>query len=282
MSEVPLLLVDGHHLLFRAYFGFPARIASRDKLRDLTGLFGFFALLRVAIRDEFEAARHPEVVVVFDGENGVAARRESDMNYKAQRPNDAEAVAPIRSLPDVRRGLDLLDVRWVEIDDAEGDDVIASLAASSPGRPIQIMSGDRDFYQLASSDVRILNTAMKRGSRLVGPAEILSRYGVLPERWCDLVALVGDPSDNFAGIRGVGPVTARRLLAGGLSLEDLPSSGRLNGRLGDRVRAGLDGALATRALVRMRTDVPLTEPVTGCASKALPAPAEVVRLLDLW
>jgi 5'-3' exonuclease len=79
MRPVPLLVIDGSNLLFRAWFGFPARIRSRDKTRDLTGVFGFFALLRVAVRDEITT--HPEITVVFDGELGSAARRETDPAY---------------------------------------------------------------------------------------------------------------------------------------------------------------------------------------------------------
>ncbi|WP_439681594.1 5'-3' exonuclease [Embleya sp. MST-111070] len=281
MSEVPLLLVDGHHLLFRSFFGFPARITSRDKRRDLTGVFGFFALLRVAVRDEF--VQSPEIVVVFDGERGVAGRREIDQGYKAQRPTDASALAPIASLPDIQRGLDELNVRWIEIDDAEGDDVIATaVTRTTDGRSVRIMSGDRDFYQLAAASVRILNTAIKSGSRLIGPPEITARYGVSPHRWADLVALLGDKSDNLPGIRGIGPVTARRLLAGGLSLEDLTESGRLTGRVGELVSAGLDRALIVRGLVRMRTDVALPFLPIGRSSVPLPRPADILETLELW
>jgi DNA polymerase I len=84
-------------------FGFPARIRSRDKARDLTGVFGFFALLRVAVRDEVPA--HPEMIVVFDGELGSAARRGTDPAYKAHRPGGEAALAPIKALPDVSAAL---------------------------------------------------------------------------------------------------------------------------------------------------------------------------------
>src|SRR5918992_1538532 len=130
--EVPspsLLLVDGHNLVFRATFGFPARIYSRDKCRDVTGVFGFFALLRVAIRDELPAP--PEVMVVFDGEYGAAGRRETDDRYKANRPADTDAIKPILALPDIKRGLDAYGICWIEIDDAEADDVIATMVHST-------------------------------------------------------------------------------------------------------------------------------------------------------
>jgi DNA polymerase-1 len=78
MGDVPLLLVDGHNLLFRACFGTPAQIMSRDASgkRDLTTQFMFFALLRKGINDEF--GRWPEVMVVFDGQDGAAHRRDAD------------------------------------------------------------------------------------------------------------------------------------------------------------------------------------------------------------
>ena len=106
MTGVPLLLVDGHNLLFRACFGTPAQIWSRDEhdKRDLTTQFMFFALLRKGINDELPD--WPEVVVVFDGQDGSAQRKDTDPGYKANRPEDAEALKPILALPDVKAGLD--------------------------------------------------------------------------------------------------------------------------------------------------------------------------------
>ena len=97
MTGVPLLLVDGHNLLFRAWYGFPARIWSRDKGTDLTGVFGFLALLRAGLRDNLSG--QPEVIVVFDGENGPAARRAAEPGYKSTRPQGTPE--PVKALPDV-------------------------------------------------------------------------------------------------------------------------------------------------------------------------------------
>ena len=179
MPDTPLLLVDGHNLLFRACFGFPARIRSRDKARDLTGVFGFFALLSVAVRDEVPA--HPEMIVVFDGELGSGARRGTDPAYKAHRPGGEAALAPIKALPDVKSGLDALKISWIEIEDAEDADVIATSVSRVPAGPhVLIMSGDRDMHQLVTNRVLVLNTAMRPGQRLIGPKHIEARYGVPP------------------------------------------------------------------------------------------------------
>jgi DNA polymerase-1 len=149
MPDVPLLLADGSTLLFRAWYGCPARVRSRDKARDLAGLCVFFALLRVAVRGEIAVS--PEVVVVFDGELGSAARHAIDPAYKAHCPDSGTAPTSIKALPDVKRGLDASKIRWTEIEDAEADDVIATLVRTAPGsRDIWIRSADRDIYQLAT------------------------------------------------------------------------------------------------------------------------------------
>ncbi|MDF5759039.1 5'-3' exonuclease H3TH domain-containing protein [Spongiactinospora sp. TRM90649] len=278
--EVPLLLVDGHNLLFRATFGFPAPIHSRDKTRDLTGVFGFFALLRVAIRDELPDP--PEVIVVFDGEHGSAARREADATYKANRVADETTLKPILALPDVKRGLDAYGIPWMEIDDCEADDTIATLTHLTPGRERLIMSGDRDFYQLLTDDVQVLNTAMHPGKRHIGPAQVIERYGVTPGQWPCFRALCGDPSDNIPGVQGIGQVTAARLLSDGLTLEDLPRSGRLTGAKGQRILHTFDQVLAWRELIRTRTDVAVPYRPSGGAAPALPTPAEILDKLGLW
>lgn len=284
-AEVPLLLVDGHNLLWRAAYGFPAEIRSRDKTRDLTAPFGFFALLRVAIRDELPAA--PEVIVVFDGEHGSAERQDADSDYKAKRVLDDNAHKALSAIPDVQRGLDLYDIGWIEIDTAEADDVIATLAAhcatATPQQRTWIFSTDRDYYQLLTDQVRVLNTAMHPGKRHIGPDEVEARYHVRPAQWPCFCALKGDPSDNIPGIRGVGQRTAAQLLADGLTLDDLPHSGRLTRRAkGAVISQQWEQLLAWRELIRMRTDLELPRYPTGEPSPNLPKPADVVEKLELW
>ncbi|MFD8497775.1 5'-3' exonuclease H3TH domain-containing protein [Amycolatopsis sp. NPDC059657] len=279
-----MLLVDGHNLLWRAAFGFPAAIMSRDKTRDLTAEFGFFALLRVAIRDELPAP--PEVLVVFDGEHGTADRKDADASYKANRVRDEAALKPLRAIPHVQEALTLYGVQWIEIDTAEADDVIASLVATTrqqtPNRQVWIMSGDRDFYQLVGPRTRVLNTVMKRGKRHIGPDEVYERFGVTPAQWPDFCALKGDPADNIPGIKGVGLGTAAKLLAGDLVLEQILDSGRLTGARRATALATWEQVLGWRELIRMRADLPLEILPTGTSSAPLPRPAEVIEKLGLW
>ena len=288
-TGISLLLVDGHNLLFRACFGTPAQIWSRDQhdRRDLTTQFMFFALLRKGINEEL--AEWPEVIVVFDGEDGAAQRKDADAGYKANRPGDGEALRPIRALPDVKAGLDKHGITWVEIPDAEADDVIAALAAACPDRNVLIASMDQDYYQLLRDpgpglgSVQVLNTARRPGSRLIGPAEVRARHGVTPGQYPDFRALAGDPSDNIPGVRGVGSKTAAGLLAGGLTLEDLPGSGRLKGPKGTATTAAWPQVLTWRAMIRLNASLPVPRhAITGSPTTPLPTSAAVIETLGLW
>jgi DNA polymerase-1 len=246
----------------------------------------FFALLRKGINDEL--AQWPEVMVIFDGQDGAADRKDTDPGYKATRPDGPQALQPIFALPDVKAGLDAFGITWIEIDDAEADDVIATLVTAHPGRGMLIASTDQDYYQLlrdpgpASPGVRVLNTAMRPGARLIGPAEVTARYGITPGQYPDFRALCGDASDNIPGVRGVGAKTAAGLLSGGLRLEDLPASGRLSGGKGTAVRAAWLQVLTWRSMIQMRTDLPLSAAPAGAATTSLPIPGEVVARLGLW
>jgi DNA polymerase-1 len=166
--------------------------------------------------------------------------------------------------------------------------VIATLAAAHPGRDILIASMDQDYYQLVGDPdpdhaaVRVLNTAMRPGSRLIGPAEVTARYGIAPGQYPDFRALCGDASDNISGVRGVGAKTAAALLADGLVLEDLPASGRLSGSKGAAIAAAWPQVLIWRSMIRLRKDLPLPPGPAHVPTAPLPVPGEVIARLGLW
>ncbi len=270
-----LVLVDGHNLLHRAAFGFPARITSRSG-RDITLVFGFFALIRAAVHTLPEPA---SLVVVFDGQDGSAQRRSLHPDYKPAVAGDDEVFA---DLPRVHDGLRLLDVPCIQHDAYEADDVIATLVAGQDtGRRCLIMSTDQDFYQLLDDDVWVLNSARRADRRIVTAQDVADRFGVRPSQWCDYRALTGDKSDNIPGVRGVGPLTAARLLRDRALLEDLADLGRLAGQLGQRIRDCWDQVLKWRCLVQLRRDLPLA-PVKAEQPVLLPLAGEVIGQLDLW
>lgn len=271
---VPLLLVDG----YRSWFGFPGRIRARSG-RDLTGVFGFLALLRKAVR---EHAPGHEIVVVFDSETGAMARQRVDPAYKAARR--VADHAPRASYDDLCAVLDLAGVRWLEPQDTEADDVIGSLAAAHD-RAVVVLSSDKDFHQLVSDPrVRQLDTRQRVDRRWITAATVRERYGVEAGRWPDLRALTGDPSDGIPGARGIGPKTAAMLLQLSPTLEALRPL--LAGhRLGVVRQAAQrwDDVLRWRDLITLdpTVDVP-TGLSTAEATPELPPAAELVELAGLW
>ncbi|MDT0307653.1 5'-3' exonuclease H3TH domain-containing protein [Streptomyces sp. DSM 44917] len=271
----PLLLVDGHNLLFRAWYGFPTRIRTRDQTVDRTGVFGFAALLRKAHRRH--AAGH-EVFVVFDAEDGGAARAEADSSYKAHRP--APEPGLIESLADIQRLLDHAGIRWIEQPGTEGDDVIATLAttARAARREVTVMSADKDFYQLLAPQVRLLNTMLAEDRRVITADHLPPRFGVTPAQWPDYRALSGDPADNIPGIRGIGPRTAARLLAGGRHLENIPAAD-----LRPAWAAQWENVLRWREMIRLDRKTPLPDnPLTALPTPEMPPAAALLEQLGLW
>ncbi|MER6399344.1 hypothetical protein ABT263_25350 [Kitasatospora sp. NPDC001603] len=148
MTLPPLLLVDGHNLLYRSWYGFPTRVLSHDKSEDRTGLFGFVALLRKAQR--LHAPGH-EVFVVFDAEDGADARIAQDSDYKANRAVETDAGL-IGSLKHVKAALDHAEVRWIEHDGCEADDVIATLATLAREHPEEAAAVIDRIVQAARRD----------------------------------------------------------------------------------------------------------------------------------
>ncbi|MEW1633510.1 5'-3' exonuclease H3TH domain-containing protein [Streptomyces sp. NPDC093801] len=282
VPPAPLLLVDGFNLLWRGHFGFPSPVFSLDKSRNLTGLFAFFALLRASIRDDLDVGP-VEVCVVLDGERGSAGRKDADAGYKANREETPAALEPLQFLAPMREALDGYGIAWVEIDDAEADDVIATLTRAHIDRPVRIMSADQDYYQLLDGErVRIINRSRKASKRIITDVEVVDRYGVTPAQWPDYRALTGDVSDNIPGVKGVGAKTAAALLAGGITLDSLRDSGRLSGAKGEAIVRQWADVLRWRQLSRMRHDVATGWQPTGLPSPTLPKPADVVEKLGLW
>jgi DNA polymerase-1 len=277
MTTADLMLVDGHNLLYRSFYGFPSRIYARDCETDRTGVFGFTALLRKAQRQH--ALVH-EIVVVFDSETGAGERRELDATYKAQRPEPEPGL--FESLDLIKQALDAVAVRWIEHAGAEADDVIASLAsrARTQDRGVQIMSVDKDFYQLlGDAKIQLLNTGMAEHRRHTAAADVFARFHVQPVQWPDFRALMGDPADNIPGIRGIGPRTAARLLAGGRHLEQITSEA-----IKPAWRDQWPDALRWREMIRLRDckdQLPEDLP-SGWATPPLPAAHDLLTTLNLW
>nr|WP_318379588.1 DNA polymerase I [uncultured Enterobacter sp.] len=204
IPENPLILVDGSSYLYRAYHAFPPLTNSGG---EPTGaMYGVLNMLRSLILQY----QPTHAAVVFDAK-GKTFRDELFEHYKSHRPpmpDDLRAqIEPLHAMVKAM-GLPLMAVSGVE-----ADDVIGTLAreAEKMGRPVLISTGDKDMAQLVTPGITLINTM---SNTILGPEEVVSKYGVPPELIIDFLALMGDSSDNIPGVPGVGEKTAQALLQG--------------------------------------------------------------------
>ncbi|QGN57161.1 DNA polymerase I [Nostocoides sp. HKS02] len=252
-----LLLLDGHSLAYRAFFALPAENFSTSTGQHTNAVYGFTSMLINVLRDE----QPTHVAVAFDISRQTF-RTEVYADYKAGRSaTPTEFQGQISLLHEV---LDALKIRYVEVDGYEADDVIATLttAALAEDMEVLICSGDRDAFQLVTDTSTVLYP-VKGVSELarMTPAAVEAKYGVLPERYSDLAALVGETSDNLPGVPGVGPKTAAKWLGVYGDLTGLVAHvDEIKGKAGESLREHLDGVLRNRRLNQLvrDLDVPVT------------------------
>jgi DNA polymerase-1 len=253
-TDTRLLLVDGHSLAYRAFFALKEANLVTKTGQHTEGVYGFTSMLINALRDQ----QPTHVVVAFDVSRR-SFRTERYADYKAGR---AESPADFAGQIDlVKEVLAALDIPVVEVPGYEADDVLATLAKSgrSAGMEVLISTGDRDTFQLVREGVSVLY-AIRGVSELarMDPEAVTAKYGVGPERYRDLAALVGETSDNLSGVPGVGPKTAAKWITQYGSLEGIVAHvDEIKGKAGDSLRAHLADVLRNYELNRLVDDLAL-------------------------
>ncbi len=266
-GEKSLFLFDAYNFIFRAYHALPMLNAPDG--RPVNAVHGFVRMVQAARRDFGPGA----IAAVFDS-GGHGGRRELSPQYKANRPPPPEDLAPQFQM--VRDATDALGITRIEDPRYEADDVIASyaLAAKDAGYDVTVVSSDKDLMQLCTlPDVPgqggsiVLYDTMKQ--RVLGPAEVVEKFGVGPDRLGDLLALTGDSSDNVPGVPGIGPKTAAALLDEYGDLEGVlkaaPQIKQKKRR--ERLIEHADDARLSRKLVALHDHVALPIPLEDLADE---------------
>lgn len=204
-----LLLIDGHHLFHRTYNALPRSIVGDDGA-PIQGVHGFIGAFLGLVR-RFSPAY---VAVPFDPPEP-PFRRALFPAYRTGRPRGTEEeVANFDAqVGQVQRVLAHMGVRYPMVAGYEADDVIGTLArrASEAGIVTTIVSGDRDLLQLVRHNVSVFMPRGREGETFT-PSSVVERWGVPPEQFTELKALMGDDSDLIPGVPGIGPRTAAALL----------------------------------------------------------------------
>jgi DNA polymerase-1 len=249
-----IMALDGNSLAYRAFYALPDDMTNASG-QVTNAVYGFTTMLLTLMRDH----KPDGVVVVFDRPEPTF-RHDAIPEYKAQRDKAPDIL--IQQLGMIRELLDVLGVVWWEKAGFEGDDLIATVAehAEQSGSDLIVVTGDRDSYQLVRDPhIRVLYN--KRGVSdyaLYNEAGILERTGVTPAQYADYAALRGDPSDNLAGIPGVGEKTAAKLINQYGNIDGVLAAAEAQT---PKLKAGLiehgDRVKRNAAMMVLRRDVPL-------------------------
>ena len=248
-SKPMLFLIDGTNYIYRAFYAI--RGLSNSRGFPTNAIYGFTNMLMKLCHDW-----DPDyIAVVFDAK-GPTFRHKAYDQYKANRRAMPDELRPqIPHIKDIVRGFSM---KVIEEQGVEADDIIGTLAkrCEQAGVKVIIASGDKDFMQLVSANILMMDTMKNISYDVEG---VRKRFGVGPDRVIDILGLAGDTSDNVPGVPGVGEKTALKLVQEFGSMEGvLENAGKIKGRgLSEKLREFADQARMSRDLVTIRTDVPI-------------------------
>ncbi|MEZ0067648.1 DNA polymerase-1 [Streptacidiphilus sp. MAP12-20] len=249
-----LLLMDGHSMAYRAFYALPEENFSTATGQPTNAVYGFTSMLANILRDE----QPTHLAVAFDVSRKTF-RAAIYPDYKATRSASPEGFRGQVEL--VSELLDAMHVPHLRSPEYEADDIIATLAtaAAAEGFEVLILTGDRDSLQLVNEHVTVLypTKGVSEFTRYT-PDKVFEKYGVTPAQYPDLAALRGDPSDNLPGIPGVGEKTAAKWINQYGSFAELVAHAEeVKGKIGEKLRAGLEDVKRNRELTELIREVEL-------------------------
>ena len=249
-----LFLFDGTAVAYRSHFAMMRSGLSTPDGRPTGATYGFTMALRRILREE-----KPDLVAVALDAKGPTFRHERYAEYKATRERAPEEM--IEQLEDIRRIVRAHGIQLFEIPGYEADDVIGTLAtrAREAGHEVRIVTGDKDMMQLVSDEVRLHNIFKPKVDLVIeGPEEVHAKFGTDPEHVIDVLAIMGDASDNVPGVKGIGEKGAQKLIGEFGSVPALLERlDEVKGKNKEKIEADRDNLLLSLELVTIDTDVPL-------------------------
>ena len=255
-NEKTLYLLDGHALVYQYHFAFRDRPLINSKGVNTSAIVGFTRMLW----DLLQNSDPSHIAVVFDPSGGTF-REQLYVEYKANREEQPEDIRA--ALPKIRQIVEAMNIPVKIVQDYEADDVIGTLAkqAEAEGYDVFMVTPDKDYGQLVSEKIH-----QYRPSRMGSGVTILRRQDILdkwdierPEQVIDVLALMGDSSDNIPGVPGIGPKTAAKLLKEFGSLEEiLAKKDTIRGKNSERLTEHEEQARLSYKLATIMLDAPVS------------------------
>ena len=211
-----LLLIDGHSILNRAYYGIP--ILTNHEGIHTNAIYGFINIMLKAIEDEHSDS----VAVAFDLKAPTFRHKMYDVYNGTRKPMPEELR---EQDPIIKEILSAMNIPVITLEGYEADDILGTLAKreQDKGVNVVIMSGDRDLLQLADKNIKIRLPKTIKGKTEIEnyyPADVVEKYGTTPTEFIDLKGLMGDTSDNIPGVPGIGEKTATAIIMKYHSIEN--------------------------------------------------------------
>ncbi len=255
MNNNKLFLLDAYALIYRAYYAFIRNPRINSKGQNTSAVFGFVNTLEEILRKE----NPTHIAVVFDSPLP-SFRHIKYEEYKAQReptPEDIKASIPI-----IKEILQAYNIPILEIPGYEADDVIGTIAKKMATQKVNVymMTPDKDYVQLVDDHIFIYKPRYGNNDfDILDKEKVLEKYSLShPMQMIDMLALMGDTSDNIPGCPGIGPKTAQKLLKEFGSVENiLNNTDKLKGAIKNKIEENKDRILFSKFLATIKTDVPI-------------------------
>jgi DNA polymerase-1 len=272
-----LFLLDAYALIFRAYYAFIKNPRITSTGLNTSAIFGFL----LALEEVLQKQKPTHIAVVFDTP-APTFRHEMFKEYKANRDETPEDIK--KAVPYIKRIIEAYKIPVIDYPGFEADDVIGTLArkASMRGFTTFMMTPDKDFAQLVSGNVFMLKPSRSGNESILWGVEDIKREFCVqrPEQVIDVLALMGDASDNIPGAPGVGPKTAMKLISEYGSIEELfRNTGKLKGKLKEIIENNREQIEFSKKLVTIEQYVPV-ELNESALILEVPDPAKLKVLFD--
>jgi DNA polymerase I len=256
-----LLLIDGNAILHRGYHAYPPLTNPKGEM--INAVFGFFSMLLTVLADQ-----KPDYLVVCFDRGKPTFRMNMFAGYHAHRPQMASDFFPQVAI--VHELLEKMNVRIFELDGYEADDLIGTIATEAVSKfneEVVIVTGDRDLLQLVNPHVKVLMPILGFTKTVLFDEEkVEEKYGVHPRQFVDYKALIGDASDGYPGVTGIGPKTAAKLLQEHGTFEKLYKDiGLLPEKIGKKLATDAEQAALAKQLATIVIDSPIQFDLMKCA-----------------